>query len=290
MVILLSQLDNDEFLDKITPIILCAGEGVRLKEITSKIPKPLILINALDNKPILLHTIDILLRVGVNRIAIVKGYLGDKIDDFIDNLKQERVELKEKLVVVDALDQYKLGPLYSFLSVTKTINLFHRNYLYLILPGDTIFEYELLNEIFSLLEENFKLKQKDPIIFFRQIKGSFLRQKDKSEQISCIDIEKINSKRFLKSIKQVKVSTISNSKSYNQIIPIFLFPWDFIQEIIKVEKKISVKTIREAINHLIMQGNRIFAVKIDSKYKFYDIDNKFDLMELEKLKEKKVGK
>jgi NDP-sugar pyrophosphorylase family protein len=290
MVILLSQLDNDEFLDKITPIILCAGEGVRLKEITSKIPKPLILINALDNKPILLHTIDLLVRVGVNRIAIVKGYLGDKIDDFIDNLKQERVELKEKLVVVDALDQYKLGPLYSFLSVTKTINLFHRNYLYLILPGDTIFEYELLNEIFSLLEENFKLKQKDPIIFFRQIKGSFLRQKDKSEQISCIDIEKINSKRFLKSIKQVKVSTISNSKSYNQIIPIFLFPWDFIQEIIKVEKKISVKTIREAINHLIMQGNRIFAVKIDSKYKFYDIDNKFDLMELEKLKEKKVGK
>jgi len=290
MVILLSQLDNDEFLDKITPIILCAGEGVRLKEFTSKIPKPLILINALDNKPILLHTIDLLVRVGVNRIAIVKGYLGDKIDDFIDNLKQERVELKEKLVVVDALDQYKLGPLYSFLSVTKTINLFHRNYLYLILPGDTIFEYELLNEIFSLLEENFKLKQKDPIIFFRQIKGSFLRQKDKSEQISCIDIEKINSKRFLKSIKQVKVSTISNSKSYNQIIPIFLFPWDFIQEIIKVEKKISVKTIREAINHLIMQGNRIFAVKIDSKYKFYDIDNKFDLMELEKLKEKKVGK
>jgi len=290
MVILLSQLDNDEFLDKITPIILCAGEGVRLKEITSKIPKPLLLINALDNKPILLHTIDLLVRVGVNRIAIVKGYLGDKIDDFIDNLKQERVELKEKLVVVDALDQYKLGPLYSFLSVTKTINLFHRNYLYLTLPGDTIFEYELLNEIFSLLEENFKLKQKDPIIFFRQIKGSFLRQKDKSEQISCIDIEKINSKRFLKSIKQVKVSTISNSKSYNQIIPIFSFPWDFIQEIIKVEKKISVKTIREAINHLIMQGNRIFAVKIDSKYKFYDIDNKFDLMELEKLKEKKVGK
>ncbi len=286
----MSQLDNDEFLDKITPIILCAGEGVRLKEITSKIPKPLILINALDNKPLRLHTIDLLVRVGVNRIANVKGYLGDKIDDFIDNLKQERVELKEKLVVVDALDQYKLGPLYSFLSVTKTINLFHRNYLYLILPGDTIFEYELLNEIFSLLEENFKLKQKDPIIFFRQIKGSFLRQKDKSEQISCIDIEKINSKRFLKSIKQVKVSTISNSKSYNQIIPIFLFPWDFIQEIIKVEKKISVKTIREAINHLIMQGNRIFAVKIDSKYKFYDIDNKFDLMELEKLKEKKVGK
>jgi hypothetical protein len=205
-------------------------------------------------------------------------------------LKQERVELKEKLVVVDALDQYKLGPLYSFLSITKTNNLFRRNYIYLILPGDTIFEYELLNEIFSLLEENFKLKQKEPIIFFRQIKGSFLKQKDKSEQISCIDIEKINSKRFLKSIKQVKVSTISNSESFNQIIPIFLFPWDFIQEIIKAEKEISVKTIREAVNHLIKQGNRIFVVKIDRKYNFYDIDNKFDLMELEKLEEKRVRK
>jgi len=283
MVILVSQLDK-KFLEKITPVILCAGEWVRLKEITSKIPKPLILINALNNKPILRHTIDLLLRVGVNRIAIVKGYLGNKIDDFIDNLKQERIELKEKLVVVDALDQYKLGPLYSFLSITKTSNLFHRNYLYLILPGDTIFEYELLNEIFSLLEENFKLKQKDPIIFFRQIKGSFLRQKEKSEQISCIDFEKISSKKFLKSIKQVKLSTISNSEFFNQIIPIFLFPWDFIQEIIKAEKEISVKTIREAVNHLIKQGNRIFAVKIDIKYNFYDVDNKFDLLELDKLK------
>lgn len=289
MVILLSQLDK-KFLEKITPVILCAGEGVRLKEITSKIPKPLIRINALDNKPILRHTIDLLLRVGVNRIVIVKGYLGNKIDDFIDKLKQERADLKEKLVGVDALDQYKLGPLYSFLSITKTNNLFRRNYIYLILPGDTIFEYELLNEIFSLLEENFKLKQKDPIIFFRQIMGSYLKQQDKSEQISFVDIEKINSKRFLKSIKQVKVSTISNSESFNQIIPIFLFPWDFIQEIIKAEKEISVKTIREAVNHLIKQGNRIFAVKIDRKYNFYDIDNKFDLMELEKLEEKRVRK
>ncbi len=289
MVILLSQLDK-EFLEKIIPVILCAGEGVRLKEITSKIPKPLIMINALDNKPILRHTIDLLLKVGVNRIAIVKGYLGNKIDDFIDKLIQERSDLKEKLVGVDALDQYKLGPLYSFLSITKSNNLFRPNYIYLILPGDTIFEYELLNEIFSLLEENFKLKQKDPIIFFRQIMGSYLKQQDKSEQISFIDIEKINSKRFLKSIKQVKVSTISNSESFNQIIPIFLFPWDFIQEIIKAEKEISVKTIREAVNHLIKQGNRIFVVKIDRKYNFYDIDNKFDLMELEKVEEKRVRK
>ena len=285
----MSQLDK-EFLEKIIPVILCAGEGVRLKEITSKIPKPLIMINALDNKPILRHTIDLLLKVGVNRIAIVKGYLGNKIDDFIDKLIQERSDLKEKLVGVDALDQYKLGPLYSFLSITKSNNLFRPNYIYLILPGDTIFEYELLNEIFSLLEENFKLKQKDPIIFFRQIMGSYLKQQDKSEQISFIDIEKINSKRFLKSIKQVKVSTISNSESFNQIIPIFLFPWDFIQEIIKAEKEISVKTIREAVNHLIKQGNRIFVVKIDRKYNFYDIDNKFDLMELEKVEEKRVRK
>lgn len=281
MVILLSQLDK-KFLEKITSVILCAGEGVRLKEITSKIPKPLILINALDNKPILRHTIDLLIKVGVNRIAIVKGYLGNKIDDFIDKLKQERADLKEKLVVVDASDQYKLGPLYSFLSITKTNNLFHRNYIYLILPGDTIFEYELLNEIFSLLEENFKLKQKEPIIFFKQIMGNYLRQKDKSEVISFIDIEKIGSKRFLKSIKQVIVSTISNSEYFNQIIPIFLFPWDFIQEIIKAEKEISVKTIREAVNHLIKQGRRIFAVKIDSKYNFYDIDTNFDLMKFEK--------
>ncbi len=119
----LSQPNND-LKNSLFTVILCAGEGVRFKEITYKTPKPLIKINVLDKKPILHYTIDLLIKLSVNRIAIVKGYLGNKIDEFIDILERENTDLKEILFMVDAKDEYKLGPLYSFLSITKNKQLF----------------------------------------------------------------------------------------------------------------------------------------------------------------------
>ena len=281
----LSQPNND-LKNSLFTVILCAGEGVRLKEFTWYIPKPLIKINALNQKSILHYTIDLLIKLSSNRIAIVKGYLGNKIDEFIDILERENTDLKEILFMVDAKDQYKLGPLYSFLSITKNKQLFQSKYIYLIMPGDTIFQYQLLNEIFSFIKENFSVIQKFPLTFFRKIEGNFLKQKNQSKQVSLASVEKDNSQNFLKRIKQVSLSKISDSESINQIIPIFLFPYQFIQEIIKIEKKISVKTIREVINYSIKQGKGIFAIEIDSDYNFYDIDNQLDLIELEKLREK----
>ncbi len=277
---------NKDLKNSLFIVILCAGEGVRLKEITHKIPKPLIKIKALDKKPILHYTINLLNKLSAIRIAIVKGYLANKIDDFIDILKRENTDLKEILFMVDAKDEYKLGPLYSFLSITKNKQLFQSKYIYLIIPGDTIFQYQLLNEIFSFMEENFKVIQKHPLIFFRKIEGNLLKQKNQSNIISVAYIEKGDLQNILKRIKQVNLSKISNTEYVNQIIPIFLFPYQFIQEIIKIEQKISVKTIREVINYMIKQGKGIFAIEIDSDYNFYDIDNKLDLIELEKLREK----
>ncbi len=287
MGILLSQQKN-ELKNTLFTVILCAGEGTRLREITLETPKPLIEINALNNKSILHHTIDLLIKLGINRIAVVKGYLGHKIDEFIDLLQQKIANLKEKLVVVDTLDQYKLGPLYSFLSITKNKNLFQSKYIYLIIPGDTIFQNDLINEIFSLLEKNFSIIQNYPLIFFRNIKGNFFKQLNKSKEISLAEIMKVNSQKFLKRIKSVKLSNISDSEYFNQIIPIFLFPFNFIQEIIKTEKGISAKTIRETVNHIIKEGNKMLAIEIDSKYNFYDIDYKSDIAELDN--KKKVGK
>jgi NDP-sugar pyrophosphorylase family protein len=264
-------------------VILCAGEGHRLKEITRDIPKPLIKINTLDKKPILHHTIDSLLNLGLNRIAIVKGYLGNKIDEFINIITQENKDLKEKLHLVDAKNQYELGPLYSFLSITQNKNFYQPKYLYLIIPGDTIFQYQLLNEIFSVIKENFNENQKHPLVFFRKIKGNFFKRKNHSKLISIVKIQGENKRKFLRNITQVQLNKISNSEYVNQIIPTLLFPYNFIQEIIKIEKKISITTIREAVNHLIKQGKTISAIKIDSNYNFFDIDTKVDLIELENL-------
>lgn len=282
MVIRLSQQKNN--IKNITrAVILCAGEGKRLSEITNNIPKPLIKINSLGNKSILHYTINLLLKLGVNQIAIVKGYLSNKIDKAIISLQDNNQDLKKRLIIIDALKQYKLGPLYSFLSITKNELFFQKKHVYLILPGDTIFQYELLNEVFSIINKNLKLLLKYPLIFYREVSGISLKKKTKSKLISIIEIERIHSQKFLKTIKKKQLHNTPNSNHINQIVPIFLFSYDFIQDIINTEKKIIAKTIIEVVNYLISHQKEILAIKIDSDYNFYDIDTKLDLDEMEKL-------
>ncbi len=282
MGILLSQ-QNNEIKNIVRAVILCAGEGKRLREITDKIPKSLIKINALGNTSILQHTVNLLLKLGIHRIAIVIGYLGNKIDQSINLIKKDNEILKKSLVLIDASGQYKFGPLYSFLSITKNENFYQSQFIYLVIPGDTIFQYDLLREIFVVLSENSKLIHKYPLIFYRKIKGTILKQNTNSEFISLIDLEEIDSQKFLKKIKKVKLNSILALNNIKQIIPIFLFPYFFIQEIINTEKKISAKTIKEAINHLLKQGTKILAIKVDNDYNFYDIDTILDLSKIEKL-------
>ena len=60
MVIELSLLKND-VKEKLSIVILCAGEGTRLKKITKTVPKPLIKLEALNGISILHHTINTLI-------------------------------------------------------------------------------------------------------------------------------------------------------------------------------------------------------------------------------------
>jgi len=57
-------------------VILCGGEGLRLREYTEKIPKPLI---EVGGKPILWHIMKIYSHYGHNDFILCLGYRGDKI-------------------------------------------------------------------------------------------------------------------------------------------------------------------------------------------------------------------
>jgi len=61
-------------------VILVAGLGSRLKPLTNEVPKCLTEING---KPILINTLEILSKNGINRAIIVIGYLGDKVKEAI---------------------------------------------------------------------------------------------------------------------------------------------------------------------------------------------------------------
>jgi len=65
-------------------MILAAGLGKRMKPITLKIPKPLIQIG---NKNLLDRAIELLIKHGVDEIAINVHHLADQIKDFINEKK-----------------------------------------------------------------------------------------------------------------------------------------------------------------------------------------------------------
>ena len=65
-------------------IILAGGRGKRLRPITDKIPKPLILIN---NKPLIERTIKYLKKYGITEIIISSGYKSSLIEKFLKKKK-----------------------------------------------------------------------------------------------------------------------------------------------------------------------------------------------------------
>ena len=88
-------------------IIMCGGQGKRLRPITDTIPKPLVPING---KPLLEFQIDLLKKYGVNKIILACGYKWEKIkekygDKFVYSVETERLgtggALKQAIAHVD---------------------------------------------------------------------------------------------------------------------------------------------------------------------------------------------
>ena len=63
-----------------TALILAAGYGMRMRPVTSKIPKPMI---EIYNKPLLGHTIETLLSIGIKNIIINTHYKSKIINNYI---------------------------------------------------------------------------------------------------------------------------------------------------------------------------------------------------------------
>lgn len=60
-------------------VLLAAGKGTRMKELTNELPKPMLEIRG---KPILLHILEGLKAAGVTEFCIIVGYRADVVRDF----------------------------------------------------------------------------------------------------------------------------------------------------------------------------------------------------------------
>jgi glucose-1-phosphate cytidylyltransferase len=60
-------------------VILCGGKGLRMKEVTDDVPKPLAMVG---NKPMLWHIMKTYYHYGFNEFVLLLGYKGDKIKEY----------------------------------------------------------------------------------------------------------------------------------------------------------------------------------------------------------------
>ncbi len=264
-------------------IILCAGEGTRLKKITKTLPKPLIKIELLNNVTILDNSITNLLKLGVNQIAIVIGHLGQKIRAHITSIKEGNLSFGDKILIIDSENQYKLGPLYSFLSIMKNETFFNYHHYYILIPGDTVFDFNILEEISHAILKFIKINEDYSCIFYRNIEVKELKRfYEISRTVSLGEIEKSGSFEILKKFILANLKEIASKINVNQIIPIFALSYKTINELQLLNSEIPSKTLWESINLYIEKGNTMYALKIENNSNFYDIDSERDLKFLKK--------
>ena len=154
-------------------LILCAGYGKRLKPITNDTPKPLL---EIKNTNLLDNTLNFVKSIGINNIKINTFYLGEKIQNFIENknysLNIEVLSDGEKLLDTG-------GGIFNLIKQSKDED-------FLILNPDTLWNSNDINTFNEMEKYYFKNKIKNLLMvvnkeksFDTRFKGDFSLNKNK---------------------------------------------------------------------------------------------------------------
>src|SRR5215471_5485823 len=72
-------------------VILAAGKGTRMRELTEEIPKPMLKV---QGKPILEHIVEGLVAAGIREIFMVTGYCAETIENYFGDGSKWKVQIK----------------------------------------------------------------------------------------------------------------------------------------------------------------------------------------------------
>ncbi len=123
-------------------VILCSGRGARLNPLTEELPKPLIQIK---KKTVLEKMIDKLLTLGIKDIAILTGFMEEKIEKLLTDKYSDK-----KIKTIYNPMYYKSNNIYS-LWLAKD---FVEGDEFLVINGDDITHIDILKKIISTGEAN----------------------------------------------------------------------------------------------------------------------------------------
>ena len=147
----------------LSAVILCGGEGQRLRPLTTIIPKPLIKIK---NKTIIEYIINHFLKYKINNIIIVTGYKHRLLNNFISK------KYKKKIIVINTGLKTEIAK-----RVKKISKYLKRNVI--LCYGDTLVDINLNNLIKFYLKDHNKF-----IISSYRFKSSFgILEMDKKDNV-----------------------------------------------------------------------------------------------------------
>ncbi len=116
-------------------VILAAGEGKRLRPLTGSLPKCLV---PVGGKPLLGRMIEPLATAGVSEIVVVTGYFAEKVDEYLDGLRD--------LVVCSTVYNPRYNTANNYYSLLVAREALGRG-PFLKLDGDVIFESEVIRRV-----------------------------------------------------------------------------------------------------------------------------------------------
>ena len=128
---------------KYKAVVLTAGIGSRISNITKSIPKSMIKIN---NKYIFEYILEHLYKAKINEVIFVVGY---KSNILIPKLKNKCSELGMKLKIVVSKKYKTTNTMYSLWLARK-----HLYSDFIFLHGDLIFSFKMLNEFLKFSHKN----------------------------------------------------------------------------------------------------------------------------------------
>ncbi|NVM31160.1 MAG: NDP-sugar synthase [Candidatus Helarchaeota archaeon] len=123
-------------------VILAAGYGKRMGELTKYLPKSLI---PVVNKPVLEHLIEIIKGCGIKEVIIAVGHLKDQITSFLTKFNKNGINL-----IVKVATEFSRGPIHSFSACLDEIE----DEEFILIPADFLIEHSQLSKFLQMSEDH----------------------------------------------------------------------------------------------------------------------------------------
>lgn len=239
-------------------IILAAGMGKRLKDLTTDVPKCMVKVNGVTLIERMLNHLD---SFNLSRIVIVVGYKSNKVKNFINELNNSEKKIKTPIVFVENDIYHKTNNIYSLYLA--------RDYLVqedtILLESDIIFEKKALTQLIDNEYPSLALVSK----YESWMDGTVVRLNNDCKIINFIDkkhfeFDKINS--YYKTVNIYKFSKKFSTHHYVPFLEAYCMALgnnEYYEQVLKVIT--------------LLDNPGIKALVLDKTCSWYEIDDIQDL-------------